>query len=106
MAFSILLLLAAAVSFSRLVFFAILDLLVPSQVHSVRPWHIIRDMLAGIDEVESRHFAHDHENIIDIHPGGLHNRLRQLHRELVLLLFRSSIADITANDGHWADPLF
>jgi len=32
-------------------FLAILDLLVASQIHSVRAWHIIRDMLAGIDEI-------------------------------------------------------
>ena len=74
----------------------------PGEIDPVRSGDIVGYVLAGIDEVESRHLAHNQENIIDIHPSGVHNRLRQLHRELVLLFFRSSIADITANDGHWA----
>src|ERR1700758_2309114 len=84
---------------------ALPQLLMPGKILSVRTWHVLRHVLSGIHKIKPRHFPHHEKDVIDAHAGDLLDRLRELHRELMLLFLGPALSDIARYDWHLSSPI-
>jgi hypothetical protein len=62
-------------------------------------------MLSSIHEVEPRHFPHHEKDVIDTHAGNFLHRVREPHRELMLLFLGPALSDIARYDWHLGSPM-
>jgi hypothetical protein len=70
------------------------------EIDPVRSGDIVGYVLAGIDEVESRHLPYYEEDIVDSATRRFRDDICEPDGEFVLLFFGAAIADITSDNRH------
>src|SRR3954454_21051708 len=81
------------------------QLLGTGDVLAVRSRDVVRDVLAGVDEVEAGHLPDHQEHAIDRLTGDLAAQLGQPARQAALLVVASASPDVALDDRHGHCPL-